>query len=377
MIKVLLISPRLPQTDPRYCGDHAYTDTLLQWPPEGVRYYHYEDLLATGKMRRIKWLYRIGPRLVRWKVLPPDLWAEYLISDFVPDLVHIVGFSAVVRFRNGKESVPVIVEVPNGSVIQLFEQMHWPLRKVRRAHWIKKLYLKSIGAYDSSLNSESAKYVIVQSDYSRNFHVNYSGVSPEKIIVLPPPVPVSFAGQRVEKGKGKVHFLFVGGDFDRKNGWMVLHAYQQVRKQYPDIRLTIIGRPATGQTIEEEGVIHYQKLPRDVLLREILPTADIFVLPTGMEGGFSVAIIEAMAFGLAVITVDAWAMRELVVPGRTGLLIPYPPSTDNLAAAMISLIQSPVALKKMQQEALLRFQERFSPVKRQKRLAYIYRSAMA
>jgi len=376
MIDVLLISPRLPQTDSRYCGDHAYTDALLQCPPPGVRYYHHEDLLATGAIRKIKWLYRIGPRLVRWNVLPPDLWAEYLISDFVPDLVHIMGFSAVIRFPNRRKPVPAVVEVANGSVIQLLEQMRWSLPKVHRAHYMKRLYLKSIGAYDSSLNSEQAKCIIVQSEYSRHFHINYSGVAPEKIVVLPPPIPVEHKGRRIER-KDKVHFLFVGGDFDRKNGWKVLEAYQQVRKQYPRINLTIVGKPADGVVIKEEGVVHYQRLSRDALLREVFPTADVFVLPTGLEGGFSVAIIEAMAFGLATITVDAWAMRELVVPGKTGLLIPYPPSTDSLVAAMVSLIQSSALLRSMQQEALLRFQRRFSPEKRQKRLAKIYQGATA
>jgi glycosyltransferase involved in cell wall biosynthesis len=72
-------------------------------------------------------------------------------------------------------------------------------------------------------------------------------------------------------------------------------------------------------------------------LAGIYRSADIFVLPSRDEG-MSNALLEAMATGLPVICTDVAGMRDVVVDGETGLIVPpeHPPS---LLAALITLIE--------------------------------------
>jgi colanic acid/amylovoran biosynthesis glycosyltransferase len=61
--------------------------------------------------------------------------------------------------------------------------------------------------------------------------------------------------------------------------------------------------------------------------RELMQDADVFVLPCqqdrdGDRDGIPVVLIESMACGVPVICGDLPAIRELVVPDRTGILIP-------------------------------------------------------
>lgn len=74
-------------------------------------------------------------------------------------------------------------------------------------------------------------------------------------------------------------------------------------------------------------------------INRILSGLDIFVLPSYIEG-LSVALLEAMAAGKAIICSDIPANRELIAHGREGLLI-NPRSSRDLQNAILLLLKDP------------------------------------
>jgi glycosyltransferase involved in cell wall biosynthesis len=74
-------------------------------------------------------------------------------------------------------------------------------------------------------------------------------------------------------------------------------------------------------------------------IHRVLAAADIFALPSYREG-LPRSVIEAFACGLAVVATDISGCRELVEPGKTGLLVPARDS-DALARALALLIADP------------------------------------
>ena len=64
---------------------------------------------------------------------------------------------------------------------------------------------------------------------------------------------------------------------------------------------------------------------------------DVFVLPSLSEG-MGLSIMEAMAAGLPVVATEVGGVPELVVDGRTGLLVP-PKDPDALAEAILECIR--------------------------------------
>ena len=83
-------------------------------------------------------------------------------------------------------------------------------------------------------------------------------------------------------------------------------------------------------------------LPNDEC-RTMLMEASLFVLPCrvvedGDRDGIPVALMEAMACGVPVVSGDLPAIRELVVPGVTGVLV-KPGDANELSWAMEHLFR--------------------------------------
>jgi glycosyltransferase involved in cell wall biosynthesis len=92
--------------------------------------------------------------------------------------------------------------------------------------------------------------------------------------------------------------------------------------------------------------------------RLVLSAADIYVQPSYTEA-LSVAIGEALASGLPVVATSVGGNPEIVIDGRTGLLVP-PANPDLMAIAVDSLLCDPVLRRRLGETAKTFAQERLS-----------------
>src|SRR5204863_2712166 len=90
----------------------------------------------------------------------------------------------------------------------------------------------------------------------------------------------------------------------------------------------------------------------------LLETFDVFAFPSLFEG-LCLAVIEAQAAGVPVVATPVGGIRETVVPGETGLLVPTGDPAA-LAAAIRRLLEDREAAQAMAAEAKRRVRERFS-----------------
>jgi len=89
----------------------------------------------------------------------------------------------------------------------------------------------------------------------------------------------------------------------------------------------------------------------------LLARASLFVLPSLTEG-LSLALMEAMASGLPVVTTRVGGNPEVVDEGRTGLLVPER-SPAELAGAILWLLRNPVMGRRMGLEGRHRVEQYF------------------
>ncbi|MEU6372888.1 glycosyltransferase [Streptomyces sp. NPDC046909] len=82
---------------------------------------------------------------------------------------------------------------------------------------------------------------------------------------------------------------------------------------------------------------------------DLLPAFDVFALPSRYEG-LPVAVVEAMACGIPVVATAVNSVPDVVVPGRTGLLVP-PQRPDLLARAVGHLLDHPREADRLAAEA--------------------------
>jgi glycosyltransferase involved in cell wall biosynthesis len=127
-----------------------------------------------------------------------------------------------------------------------------------------------------------------------------------------------------------------------------IHAAQQVRAVYPDVRFILAGeaqqdhpRALPDEVVREavrEGAIEFLGHLGDV--RETLRRATVFVLPSYYPEGIPRVLQEAAASGVPIVTTDHPGCREAVIHGETGLLV-EPKNPQELATSILRLIDRP------------------------------------
>ena len=198
--------------------------------------------------------------------------------------------------------------------------------------------------------------VIAWSRWAADSFVHDYAVPRERVHVIPPGIDLEFwtpASRDTTDHDRPVRILFVGGDFQRKGGPMLLRWF---REQAPaNCELHIVTRePVEGGP----GVLVYRDMqPNTPRLRALYHSADIFVLPSEGEC-FGIATVEAMACGLPVVVTRVGGVADIVDDGANGLLIPAG-EVAALRATLESLISDEGRRRRMGRVARSRVEERF------------------
>jgi L-malate glycosyltransferase len=127
----------------------------------------------------------------------------------------------------------------------------------------------------------------------------------------------------------------------------LLKAVKRLIKSIPDLKVLIIGdsiEPETRAGVEAEvselGLKdHAVFLGRTQEVPRLLTAIDISILPSLSEG-VSNTILESMAAGVPVIATNVGGSPEVVLDGKTGLIVP-PADSDALADAILRLLDNP------------------------------------
>ena len=167
--------------------------------------------------------------------------------------------------------------------------------------------------------------------------VRFYGVPEEKAICVfaGANAPVSDRSSSTNDRYDRANVLFVGTDWERKGGRILLEAFRQVTRAIPNAHLTIIG-PAISTNVSWCTCLGQLTLAE---LTEQFQKASVFCLPTQLEP-FGVALVEAMLHKLPVVATQVGAIPEIVQHGSTGDLVP-PGDVGALAETLIRLLKDP------------------------------------
>ncbi len=167
---------------------------------------------------------------------------------------------------------------------------------------------------------------------SRSLEQHY-GISAEKLtcVYAGTNVPVEDTCVRQDGAAGQ-NILFVGIDWKRKGGPDLVQAFQKVLNEHPQASLTIIG---CNPVVDMPNTSVLGRLPVEEL-SQYYREAAIFCLPTHLEP-FGVVFIEALSYGLPIISTDIGAIPDFVIEGENGFMVPVG-DIDLLAARLIQLV---------------------------------------
>lgn len=131
--------------------------------------------------------------------------------------------------------------------------------------------------------------------------------------------------------------LFIGLDFYRKGGDLVLNAFSKALLSVSNAQLLFVTKKVISDGIPIKSVKIIPPIWNREEFIQLYDQADIFVLASRLETWGDV-LLEAMAYGLPCIGVKGQSMEEIIRHRETGILVP-PEDVNALAAAFIELLK--------------------------------------
>jgi glycosyltransferase involved in cell wall biosynthesis len=188
---------------------------------------------------------------------------------------------------------------------------------------------------------------------------------------LPPGAPVLMTISRLFHWKGQ-------GELVR--------ALPIIRREFPDVRLVIVGRDDVAAaperpsfTSELKTVARELGVADNVLftgwrtdVARLMAAADVFALPSFGEP-FGLVYLEAGAMKKPVVALDSGGAPEVVEHGKSGLLS-APRDVEGLAANILALLRDPGLRARMGEHGRRRAEVQFAPARLARDVERIYES---
>ncbi len=288
------------------------------------------------------------PSLKATKVLKQSL------QQLKPDLVHASLTLSPLDFL-----LPEICEELNLPLVATF---HPPFDGKRRnlksgtQLFTYQLYAPFLAHYDR---------VIIFSQLQRNF-LKRLGVPKQKLAVIPNGVDVQKYSPGASNLKLKLNakhlFVYQGRIAPEKNVEALLRAWKQSNLGN-SCKLLIVGNGPLSDSLmpfygEEHGIIWQGFIANEQRRVEILQAADVFILPSLLEG-LSLSLLEAMACGVACVATDAGADGEVLENGA-GVILNTHWVTSQLRTLLPQFRDHPEWTALLGQKARARVLERYT-----------------
>ncbi len=359
---------------------HGMAQELRDNPPTGVQYSFLQPV--TGKFR---WL----------KSPIKGFMREYESSDC--DLIEAI----LSPISTNKQW---ILSLSNFQEAIAFNILGLPLPRAFRTAYITSLLCR-----------ENCRKIYFWSQAGFRSMVDYGGIKDQQIlgkteVIYPGIREVSSDRIRYSDRVDDTTMLF-SGYFFRKGGVNVVDAFEEIQKVYPRVKLRLccseeIDFVTENHSLKQEYLekiknnsgIQMGRATRQELFSQILPETDIFLIPTYVET-FGFAILEAMSFGLPIISTTHFAIPEMIQHEASGFLIntnafdceklfrgysvkAIPTNfreyvTRELVRFLLKLIESPELRKSLGQQAHLVATTKFSITKRNASMLEIYQSVIS
>lgn len=282
------------------------------------------------------------------------------LINFKPDLVYIApATSSLGLIRDAYFS-----KIVKDRKVPILFHVHSRIRSNDKINFFKKKLLESM--------FENEKAIVLGKELIND--INW--VIPEKnLFILPNSIKNEVSGHSLEKilktrrKNDKVNILFLS-NMDESKGWpKVLEACTKLKKEGIQFRCNFVGEfPSSRLENKFNDYVYANGLLEEIKYlgkmvgkdkRRVLQWADIFVFPTNYElETFGLVLLEAMMFGLPVISNRIAAIPSVVEDSKTGYLMKKN-SANEIAENIIRLTKNKSLREKMGLLGRKRFLQKF------------------
>jgi glycosyltransferase involved in cell wall biosynthesis len=243
-----------------------------------------------------------------------------------PDVIHAYTQSIALRSVDILRAFPSVVSTDATFLQGAFHLPHRrPTRYTSSAVQVARRFEEKVYA--------AATRVVAQSEWVADCLERAYHVSRDRIRVVPFGIEVGAPPVR-HRPVGLPEVTFVGSTLERKGGLRLLRVFRE------HLRHRCVLNLVTRDPLPPEPGVRLLSdfEPGDPRLPELLANTSVFAFPTEMDNS-PYCVLEAMRAGLPVVATRVGALPEMVLDGRTGLLVTH--DDADLAAAISTLLDDP------------------------------------
>lgn len=354
VLKVLIIAPMSDKA--KRTGVSGHTFSLMNWLGRqpgidvSLACFGLADSLEESDAGRIVTI-RKRP-WHRWFPLAPILRIATVVKMEAPDILHLQGstltypliYSLLFAPRQLKKVITI-----HGHPVEEGLLGGWYKKNTFRyvvSRWAERripYHFDAIVAVTSALRNDLADRY--PSYAGVDIRVVPNGVDPEEFSPGIPDPGHFVAGVSVNRGaltvlNAKALMPFNGQEF-------LIRAFDEIAKEISDCRLLLVGSGPDMDRLRELSIdlgladrIHFLGRIPNEQMPSLLRMVDIVVIPSvdvgGVKEGSSLAVLEAMAVAKPVVASNVGGLSEIILDGKTGLLVP-PRDAGAIARAIMSL----------------------------------------
>ena len=306
---------------------------------DGIDYQEVGSVLSEIEVRRYR---------------PRHLLTELLNSY---DLVQLVAGSPAQAHVARDVKVPVFLQVAT--------QVRWERRAMLAKRSVRGIWDRLMTHAMARLDDTGARFARTVFVENMLMHAHLlRSLERHRVVFSPPGVDTQLFTPGDTRGE---HLLSVGRfDDPRKNVRLLFDVYRRLRERMVDPpRLVLAGYSAPGSEdwsyAQALGIDAFIDVRVGLTQRELAGTyrrARVFVLASDEEG-LGLAILEAMASGLPVVSTRCGGPETSVVNGETGWLVDRG-DADGMAQALHNLLSDELALQTFGNAARARAASQFS-----------------
>lgn len=175
------------------------------------------------------------------------------------------------------------------------------------------------------------------------------------------------AASATENGSSPKRYCLMLATYEARKGHAyLLQAFQSVVKDFPDVQLEIYGHGGPHEKKRVVDEVMRLELENNVKLGDFTPQtaallagASVLVVPSQAYESFGLTIIEAMAFGVPVVTTDVGGMPEVLADSNAG----YVCSKDDplqFSAAIMKILGNQALASEFGRNGRQAFERRFT-----------------
>ncbi len=205
---------------------------------------------------------------------------------------------------------------------------------------------KRNGLYFETLALKRAEMAIYSSDWAARSAVQDHGADPAKVFVIPfgpnlskPPLREPVLECISQRSRSECKLLFIGYDWERKQGPLVVKVHQELLRREVDSKLTIVGcEPDLGRNakgIQVLGLLNKELPEHNSKLQKELCDSHFLIVPSKAEC-YGMVYAEASAYGIPSIGCDVGGVSTVIRSGSNGMLFPLDASPAEIADHIVA-----------------------------------------